>query len=100
MVDPQQIRRTVCQPRIDSNRIAGHDDRFSVREHDKEVMKHLAIMLCLMQLCWNMDALVLAAEPTKVASPMDAEFEKLAAAFIVQYPALSPISATSLGDHR
>lgn len=31
---------------------------------------------------------------------MDQQFEKLAARFIDEYPALSPVGATTLGDHR
>ena len=31
---------------------------------------------------------------------MDARFEAIAARYIEEFPALSPVSATGLGDHR
>ncbi len=34
------------------------------------------------------------------ASPQDRRFEELAARFVDEFPALSPVAATSLGDHR
>ena len=41
-----------------------------------------------------------AVDVKKDASPMDAQFDKLAARFVDESPALSPIGATTLGDHR
>jgi len=41
-----------------------------------------------------------AADVKKEISPMDGHFEKLAARFVDESPALSPVSATTLGDHR
>lgn len=47
-------------------------------------------------------ALILAWGTTSVfaAPSADPQFEQLGARFMDQYPALSPVSATSLGDHR
>jgi uncharacterized protein (DUF885 family) len=38
--------------------------------------------------------------PSVAGSKADAAFEKLAASFVDEYPALSPVGATGLGDHR
>ncbi len=43
--------------------------------------------------------LALATTPAAAQSP-DADFEKLAARFVDDLPALSPVNATELGDHR
>lgn len=40
------------------------------------------------------------AESLKAAAPMDAQFDNVAARFIDEFPLLSPVGATSLGDHR
>ncbi len=50
------------------------------------------ITSCLVLFIFSMNA--------ALASPADDEFEALAARFVDEFPALAPIGATSLGDHR
>jgi len=50
------------------------------------------IASCLVFFIFSMNA--------ALASPADDEFEALAARFVDEFPALAPIGATSLGDHR
>ncbi len=58
-------------------------------------MTRLATVLCLLVV-----RQAVAADLPKVASPADAQFDKLAARFVDESPALSPVGATALGDHR
>jgi uncharacterized protein (DUF885 family) len=52
-------------------------------------------------LCLALTALVVGSVPaTAGGSRADAAFAKLAARFVDQYPAFSPVGATLLGDHR
>jgi uncharacterized protein (DUF885 family) len=55
-------------------------------------MLHLRIAVILAPLAWPVAACV-------EASP-DEQFQQLAADYVDQFPALAPVSATTLGDHR
>ncbi len=54
-------------------------------------MKKSLVLLGAALVSWSVAA---------AASGADARFDKLAARFIDEYPALSPVGATQLGDHR
>ena len=58
-------------------------------------MKRLAVVFCLLLL-----EVSFAVDPKKDISSMDARFDELAARFVDEFPSLSPVGATSLGDHR
>ncbi len=55
------------------------------------MIKHTVLLLSL---------LVFATSALGASSRVDRQFEQLAERFIDAYPALSPVSATALGDHR
>src|SRR5436305_13339440 len=92
MVNRPQIRRTVRQPRIDPRRVVWDDGR---SPEQGKTMKRLLLVFCLMSL-----GKVLAVNSKPEPSTDDAQFDKVAARYIDESPSLSPISATTLGDHR
>jgi uncharacterized protein (DUF885 family) len=49
---------------------------------------------------WLVWCAVLCIHGTVAEASMDQQFEKLAERYLDEFPALSPVSATSLGDHR
>ncbi len=62
-------------------------------------MPRLVRMICPVY-CLILVGTTFAADTKQDPQPMDARFDKLVARFIDEMPALSPIGATALGDHR
>ena len=58
-------------------------------------MKRLVLVFCLI-----LTVKAAAVDAKNNSSPVDAQFDQLAARYVDESPALSPIAATSLGDHR